>query len=65
LFLVGIHFGEQHFAAALFDLAFENGGERDARSAPRRPEIDDHCGLVRFLDDFLFELGLGDAKNPR
>ena len=52
---VDIHLAQLHFALGGPHQIFEERGELLARAAPRRPEIDQHRLLTRFVDHVLLE----------
>ena len=56
--LVDVHLDQLDLALGGTDRLFERRRELAARTAPGRPEVDQHRLALRFLDDVLYE-GLG------
>src|SRR5882724_2724681 len=53
--LVDVHLDEFHLALGGADRLFQHRRQLAARTAPRRPEVDQHRLALRFLDDVLHE----------
>src|SRR5882724_9727103 len=53
--LVDVHLNDLHPALGGTDRLFQHRRELAARTAPRRPEVDQHRLALRFLDDVLHE----------
>jgi hypothetical protein len=60
--LVGVQLGQHEAPAILGGELFQHRLERSAGSAPLGPEIDQHRGTVRGIDDFFLEVGGADVE---
>ena len=63
--VVDVDLGQHDLPAGLVDDLLEDGTERAARAAPRRPQVDDDGGGGRPVEHVGLERGVGDVDGHR
>ena len=62
LVVVGVDLGQQELAIIFSGKLLQEGLQRFAGTTPRRPEIDHHRAMLRFLENLLLKIGKTDIE---